>query len=76
VAGEEILSPDQRSLERIALGLRRKEGIPIDELDGNRDRISPLLQSGFALFRNKKLSLTARGLLLADEIAVDLAAQT
>ncbi len=72
VFGEEKLNPRQKFMERIVLGLRRREGVSIEELKNKRQEITNLVQAGFAVFKDGFLSLTARGFLLADEIATRL----
>ncbi len=72
VDGEERLNPRQKFLERIALGLRRREGIPIEALKNKRQEITHLVQAGLAVLKGGFLSLTVRGFLLADEIALRL----
>ena len=73
IAGQEILDPEQRTLERIALGLRRREGIPVRNLSGKQHLITCLHESGLAFIRNGFLALTVKGLLLADEVTLQLA---
>ena len=73
VAGEEILDSKQRTLEQLALGLRTQEGVSVGSLNGNRDFMADLVDAGLAILRNGCLRLTARGFLLADEVAVRLA---
>lgn len=70
VADREILDRDQRNLERIVLGLRRREGIPVGVLKEKQNRIPPLVHGGLASVKEDFLSLTAKGFLLADEIAL------
>jgi len=69
---EEILSSDQCDLERLDLGLRRKEGIPLAMLGETQD-IGYLIQAGLAVRCGESFSLTAEGFLLSDEIALQLA---
>jgi len=70
--GEEKLNPRQKFLEHIALGLRRREGIPMEALKNKRQEIAHLVQAGLAVLKGGVLSLTARGFLLADEITLKL----
>ncbi len=72
VAGQEDLNTGQRILEQIALGLRRQEGIALSCIVG-RDCVPPLVDAGLAIVQEGKVSLTANGFLLADEIALRLA---
>jgi oxygen-independent coproporphyrinogen-3 oxidase len=72
-AGEEILDDGQRMLERLALGLRTQEGVAVSSLNGKQDFMADLADAGLAILRNGRLRLTARGFLLADEVAARLA---
>ncbi|HEX9934878.1 MAG TPA: coproporphyrinogen III oxidase family protein, partial [bacterium] len=72
IEDEELLSPEDRKLERLALGLRTKEGIFLSELDLDEGKVSILVKNGLAVLRGGRLALTAKGMLLADEIAVGL----
>jgi len=71
VAGEEFLTKKQQILEKMALGLRRKEGVPVSDF-GNGEKLNELVKKGLALMNKGRLTLTARGFLLADELAVYL----
>lgn len=72
VTDQEDLTAGQRTLEQIALGLRRREGIALDRIVG-RECIPSLVHAGLAFVQEGRLSLTASGFLLADEIALRLA---
>jgi len=72
LSGEETLDPDQQALERLALGLRTREGVSLSKLSNKQLIIRELVQSGFATEQNGRLSLSSRGFLLADEIALQL----
>jgi len=72
VAGQEDLNTAQRILEQIALGLRRREGIALSCIV-RRDCIPSLVDAGLAFVQKGRVSLTANGFLLADEIALRLA---
>lgn len=76
IAGEEMLSPTQWLEETIFLGLR-SEGIHLptyaqrfkkDLLAEFKTLIDGLLKDNLASIRNNRLSLTAKGFLLCDEI--------
>ncbi|HDQ44498.1 MAG TPA: radical SAM family heme chaperone HemW [bacterium] len=73
VEGEEELSYAQRKMERLALLLRRSDGIPLDELPGNPEKLDPFFSEGLASIRDGRFALTPRGFLLADGIALRLA---
>jgi len=72
VAGEETISPARRRLEKLALGLRRKEGIPLNAVETARD-FSEWGEMGLIRIHKGHLVLTACGLLLADELTLHLA---
>ncbi len=65
-AGEETLDPLRRSLERLELSLRTREGVPADALP-ELDELAPLVER-----RGGRAVLTVRGRLLANEVAVRL----
>ncbi len=68
----EILTDQQKRIEKISLGLRLSEGIPVHWL-GERDSLVPgLVEAGYAFLQDGCLSLTPRGSLVADEIALEL----
>ena len=73
VAAEETLSPEDRRLERLSLGLRTKEGVSMSELEIDASRLAPLADAGLARSDGGRLCLTPKGMLLADEIALKLA---
>jgi putative oxygen-independent coproporphyrinogen III oxidase len=68
IGGEELLSADERRLERLLLGLRTSAGIPADSPDG--ERIAQYVAEGLAVLRNDRLTLTDRGMLLANEMVL------
>jgi oxygen-independent coproporphyrinogen III oxidase len=72
IEDEEMLSPADRKLERLALGLRTKEGVSVSELGIKEQKSCELVENGLAVLRNGLLSLTSKGMLLADEIAMGL----
>ncbi len=72
LAGEETLDPEQQTLEQLALALRTREGVPLSKLSKKQHVIRELVQSGFATEQNGRFSLSTRGFLLADEIALQL----
>ncbi|NHN54203.1 coproporphyrinogen III oxidase [Calidifontibacter sp. DB0510] len=72
-AGRELLTPAQRSDERVLLGIRRAEGLPIAVLaPGARSAIAGLIADGLidgpAALREHRVVLTQRGRLLADTV--------
>jgi len=72
IEDQELLSPEDCKLERLAVGLRRKEGISVTELAIDVKKSSLLVANGLAQLHRDMLSLTTKGMLLADEIAVGL----
>lgn len=69
----EQLDDEARRLERIALGLRTREGIPLDLLDpAARRRAAALAAEGLARLTADRLILISRGRALVDPIAADL----
>lgn len=66
----ERLDGEMLRAERIALGLRTREGILQEELDAARGQA--LLAEGLLEPANDRVRLTRRGRLLVDEIAVEL----
>lgn len=71
VEGSERLSEKELRRERIALGLRTILGIPVDDLT-YKDNIKRLSAEGLGETQGNRWKLTPRGMLLADEIAVQL----
>ncbi|MCJ7813367.1 radical SAM family heme chaperone HemW [bacterium] len=72
VAGEEKISREQVILEKVMLGFRRQEGIPLKLLKKKRSQIDHLIQAGLMNRRKDMVSLTTKGFLLADEVALQM----
>ncbi|QGF24321.1 radical SAM family heme chaperone HemW [Raineyella fluvialis] len=80
--GRELLTGDQRRVERVLLELRLADGLPLEVLTGSeRRRVPDLVSRGLAELRpaevegpggDERLVLTLRGRLLADGIVRDL----
>lgn len=70
VGGEERLDEDQRRLERLLLGLRTADGIPVEWIAASR--AEGLIADGLATRRNGHLALTDEGLFLANEVVLAL----
>ena len=69
----EVLSAEQRRVERIMLELRLADGLSMSLLTRTeRDRVGDLLVRRLAVLTNGMLILTARGRLLADGVIRDL----
>ena len=66
------MNPGQRKLESLALNLRRSEGLPLDVSGAVSRKIQSLVPE-FGRIREGRFEPTARGFLLADEIAAELA---
>jgi oxygen-independent coproporphyrinogen-3 oxidase len=73
LAGQEDLSDEDKILEALVLGLRRKEGIPFCIIQYRDEIINGLVGQGLARCLENRFSLTKRGYLLADEVALQLA---
>jgi oxygen-independent coproporphyrinogen-3 oxidase len=69
----EFLDAEARRLERIALGLRTTEGIPLTLLDpAARGRALTLTEEGLARIDDDRLILIHHGRALVDPIAAEL----
>jgi oxygen-independent coproporphyrinogen-3 oxidase len=75
-AEREILTDAQQAMERIMLGLRLSEGLPIEAVDpSNRAQVAVLVSRGLVASEGVlagRLILTDRGRLLADAVIRDL----
>ena len=69
IESTEALTPEMKRTERIALGLRTREGIPLRELSGWPNERSELIDLGLLRETNGNFVLTPRGKLLADSVA-------
>jgi putative oxygen-independent coproporphyrinogen III oxidase len=72
-AGRELLTGEQRYDERVLLGIRLVDGLPIDDLrPGGRSAVAGLIADGLAdgpnALRPRRVMLTLRGRLLADTV--------
>ena len=72
ISTEEILPPETREAEKIAFGLRMNAGIDPAKLAGNHALVTNLREEGLLEDHGPRVRLTARGRLLADEIAAQL----
>lgn len=69
----EQLDDDQWRIERIALGLRTREGIALNLLDdAGKQRADSLVEEGMATITNDRLSLVGVGRALVDPIVAEL----
>ncbi|MBI4586286.1 MAG: radical SAM family heme chaperone HemW [Planctomycetes bacterium] len=82
IAGGEILSREEKRFEQLFLGLRTSRGLELEEFykefgEGEAARQRPVLEglveSGLAVWIGSRFRLTARGLAVADGLAVKLA---
>jgi putative oxygen-independent coproporphyrinogen III oxidase len=71
VGGSERLTADERRLERLLLGLRVADGIPEEWVEPGR--AASFVERGLMRYRGGRISLTDRGLLLANEVVTALA---
>jgi putative oxygen-independent coproporphyrinogen III oxidase len=71
IGGEEFLSDDERRLERLLLGLRTSEGVP-EEWVGGAARADDFVAQGLAARRAGRIALTDRGMLLANDLVLQL----
>jgi putative oxygen-independent coproporphyrinogen III oxidase len=72
VGGEERLTDQERDLERLLLGLRMADGVTAEHADPVR--VEALVAEGLARRAGSRLALTDRGLFVANEIVLELAA--
>ncbi|NUQ88621.1 MAG: coproporphyrinogen III oxidase, partial [Glycomyces artemisiae] len=73
VAGHELLTDDDRYLERVLLLTRLASGLPLAELrPEGRAAAGRVAAEGLADIRDDRLVLTLRGRLLADAVVRDL----
>lgn len=74
VAGEEVVSEEQRAIEDVWLGLRTDSGLEVGGLDDQqRSRVESWIGRGWAQAEGGAIRLTAQGWLLLDRLAADLA---
>jgi putative oxygen-independent coproporphyrinogen III oxidase len=71
IGGDELLSEGERKTERLLLGLRTADGIPVEWVE--RGSVDDFVANGLAERRNGRLALNDRGLLLANELVTELA---
>ena len=69
--GEELLTDDERAMERLLLGLRTSEGIPAAWVDDVR--AASILDERLAERKNGRFVPTDRGMFLANELVLALA---
>jgi putative oxygen-independent coproporphyrinogen III oxidase len=72
IGGEERLAGEERRLERLLLGLRTTAGVPIAWVD--RGRAAAYADEGLAERRDGRVRLTEQGMLLANDLVLELSA--
>ena len=73
LAESEPLDAEALRIERIAMGLRTLEGIPLDLLDAAaRTTANAFASEGLAVIEGERLILAGRGRALVDAIAAEL----
>jgi oxygen-independent coproporphyrinogen-3 oxidase len=72
VGDQEVLSDDERTVERLLLGLRLADGVPSTWLEGAR--VDEFVGEGLAVRSNGTVRLTETGFLLANEAVLELSA--
>ena len=69
IATTEVLTPQMKRTERVALGLRTREGIPVPELAAWPDQISEFTALGLLAHSHGSYVLTRAGKAVADSVA-------
>jgi oxygen-independent coproporphyrinogen III oxidase len=70
IISEETITPELRTAERAAFGMRMNAGVPAALLEGRWEKeIAELLSAELVQWRNGRLKPTPRGILFADEVA-------
>jgi oxygen-independent coproporphyrinogen-3 oxidase len=73
VVESDLLDDEARRIERIALGLRTSDGIPLELLDGTAlGRVEWLVAEGLARVTADRLQLVRHGRALVDPIVAEL----
>jgi oxygen-independent coproporphyrinogen-3 oxidase len=70
IGGEEYLTDEERRIERLLLGLRKADGIPSGWVDVAR--VEEFVDQGLAERRDGRVTLTDRGMLLANDVVLAL----
>ena len=70
LAGEESLTDEQRTVERIMLGIRLRQGLPLDQVAPSV--VDDLKGRGLVELEGGRVVLTRQGRLLGDAVARDL----
>src|ERR1051325_8158647 len=70
IGGHEVLTGEERRMERLRLGLRHADGVALDGLAP--ERLDRFVDQRLAERRSDRLVLTERGMLLANELLLEL----
>ena len=70
IGGEESLSEDEARLEHVLLGIRSAEGLALGEVA--EEAVKDLVDRGLATLEADRITLTERGMLLANEAVLAL----
>jgi oxygen-independent coproporphyrinogen-3 oxidase len=73
IAGEEILTADNRQAEAVYLGLRTANGLEIGEIE--EEAVQKWIEAGWATLDENRLKLTPLGWLRLDSLAAEIAAR-
>lgn len=71
MGGGEQLTDEERRIERLLLGLRVADGVPVAWI--NPTQVAGFVAEGLAVRRNGRIALTERGLFLANDLVTALA---
>ena len=69
VASTEMLTPEMKRDERIALSVRTRGGVAASLLEGRSEKVREFEELGLMRVEGRNLLLTAKGKLLADSVA-------
>ena len=75
VAGEEALTPEQRRLESLYLGMRTREGVALELVQEGAPQeamLRELVRAGLVQVRENRLVPTRQGLVVADRLALGI----
>ena len=72
VESEELLTDEQREIERLYLGLRTIDGLALASMDALRSRLSPLLQQGWLIEQAERVRCSVEGWLRLDSLVAAL----
>jgi putative oxygen-independent coproporphyrinogen III oxidase len=71
LGGSESLGERERSMERLLLGLRVSDGVPMDWVDD--EQVAPFIADGLVEGRGGRIALTDRGMFVANDLVLELA---